>query len=358
MHLVARGWRVTVYCQTEGIAAQFEDEWQGIHRIHVPSADDSGKSSVVFDWKAISDVLNRNFDLTLTLGYNTAAFCVRLRLARITNLINMDGIEWARSKWSLAARAWFYLNDVLGCWLANHLIADHPEIRTLLLGRTHSERITVIPYGADALSGASISVEPLASLGLEPGRFVTVIARPEPENSLLEIVRAFSARRRDVKLVVLGRYVPEVVRFHAEVQAAASPDVVFAGPIYDPHVVCALRAHCLLYVHGHRVGGTNPSLVEALGAGNAVLAHDNRFNRWVARDAAAYFSSTAECERLFDELLADQQRLNPMRAAARHRHAQAFTWDGALAQYEELLYKNMPQAKRPETSPALPSESS
>ena len=133
----------------------------------------------------------------------------------------------------------------------------------------------------------------LAPLGLTPGQYVTLIARPEPENSVLEIVAAFSAKRpRGLKLVVLGAYHPEALPYHAQVMAAASPEVVFAGALYDHALVNALRLHGLLYLHGHQVGGTNPSLIEAMGAGNPVLAHDNRFNRWVARDGAWYFQDT------------------------------------------------------------------
>lgn len=345
LYLTERGWLVTVYCQTEGISRQTEDEWQGVRRIHVPSKDGGGRSSMVFDWKAIADVARRRYDLTLTLGYNTAVFCARLRMHGITNLLNMDGIEWARAKWGWATRCWFYVNDILGCRIANHLIADHPEIRSLLLRRVRSEKISVICYGADALQ--DVSAEPLRALGLEPGRFVTIIARPEPENSVLEMVRAFCARPRGVKLVVLGKYAPWLVPLHAEIRAAADDSVLFPGAIYDEDTVKSLRWHCLLYMHGHRVGGTNPSLVEALGAGNPVLAHDNRFNRWVAQDAAAYFSSSQECGRLLDELLADPVRLQAMSLAARRRHAEEFTWAGTLAKYEALLRQHLPEAARP-----------
>ena len=65
--------------------------------------------------------------------------------------------------------------------------------------------------------------------------------------------------------------------------------MLFTGAIYDKSIVQALRFHSAAYIHGHQVGGTNPSLVEALGAGNAIIAHDNRFNRWVAGEVAFIF---------------------------------------------------------------------
>lgn len=116
----------------------------------------------------------------------------------------MDGIEWARAKWGLVARTWFWLNDWAGCWLGDHLVADHPEIKRHLESRVSPHKITMIPYGADSVDSADPS--PVRALDLTPGRFLTLIARAEPENSVLEMVRAFSGKRRGVNLVVLGNY--------------------------------------------------------------------------------------------------------------------------------------------------------
>jgi glycosyltransferase involved in cell wall biosynthesis len=128
------------------------------------------------------------------------------------------------------------------------------------------------------------------------------------------------------------------------VRAAAGPEVRFLGAIYEKPVVQALRVHSAAYIHGHRVGGTNPSLVEALGAGNAVIAHDNRFNRWVAAEAGAYFSDADSAAALFDTLLDDEVRLQALRAAALWRHAEAFTWERVLQDYERLLEAWLPGA--------------
>lgn len=104
------------------------------------------------------------------------------------------------------------------------------------------------------------------------------------------------------KLIVFGSYL-ESNPYHCAIKAAASSEVCFVGAIYDQAVVQALRFHCAAYVHGHQVGGTNPSLVEALGAGNAVIAHDNRFNRWVAGEGAVYFDGVDAFASCLDELL-------------------------------------------------------
>jgi len=235
--------------------------------------------------------------------------------------------------------AWLYLNERAGCWLGNHLIADDPEIKAHLATRVADSKITMIPYGADRIDNADSGV--LAQYGLQPGGYAMVIARPEPENSILEIVAAFSRKPRGMKLVVLGRYDPEKMPYHKQVQDAASGEVMFPGAIYDKATVSALRFHSALYAHGHQVGGTNPSLVEAMGAGSAVLAHGNHFNRWVAGPGARYFEGEQQCADQLDAILSDPSEIERMRAASRERHAAMFTWERVLGEYEGLLATRM-----------------
>src|SRR5690606_14633983 len=126
------------------------------------------------------------------------------------------------------------------------------------------------------------------------------------------------------------------------VMDAASDEVIFPGAIYEAAVVQALRFYSRFYLHGHRVGGTNPSLVEALGAGCAVIAHDNHFTRCVAGPDAAYFKDEAACSELFDRRLADDVAVKRMKRASRERFQERFTWEQVLREYEDLLTRWYP----------------
>jgi len=335
LYLVGRGWEVTIYCQQGGVSNVCEDQWRGIRRVQIPIARQDAWGTVLFDWRAARHAASERPDVVLTLGYNTAVFCGIYRLKNIPNVVNMDGIEWRRDKWSRSERAWLYFNERLGCWFGDHLIADHPEINRHLATRVTDRKITTIPYGADPVESADPAL--LTPLGLVPGTFALVIARPEPENSVLDVVRAFSAKRRGMRLVVLGNYQPSANAYHELVLSAASDDVIFPGAIYEEKLVNALRYFSSLYIHGHTVGGTNPSLVEALGAGSPVLAHDNPFNRWVAGVGACYFSGEAECGEKLDRLFKDDAVLQQMREASRLRFEQALTWEKVLPAYKRLL---------------------
>ena len=334
--LVSRGWRVIVYCQVEGTGPILEDRWEGMERVLIPVHRPGWLGTSQFDLISIRHATRFN-EVCLTFGYNTAVFNSLTRLRGVPNVINMDGIEWSRARWGKARQAILYTNERIACVVGNHLIADHPVIADYLQTRAPARKVSTVTYGAPLLTGGR--EEFLAEYGVRPGAYLTLIARPIPENSILELVRGFSRRPRGVHLVVLGDYLPNSDPYHAEVVAAASDEVRFAGAVYAPERVQSLRFHSLGYLHGHTVGGTNPSLVEALGAGNPVLAHDNPYNRWVAQDAALYVRTAEDVDSALSALLADPGLRTRLGAAARARHASEFTWVHVAGQYEELLLR-------------------
>jgi len=337
IYLVGRGWLVTVYCQESNAERRdiHESDWHGVRRVHIPVSGEGAKATVLFDFLSVKHAIAQ-LGLVLTLGYNTALFNVLFRLNGKRNLINMDGLEWRRDKWRWYEKAWLYLNERMGCLIGNHLIADHPEIQSHLTSRVNADKITMIPYGARAVINADVNL--LKRFDLESRTYAIVIARGEPENSILQIVKAFSAKKRGMKLVVLGTY-EQSNPYHQQVILAATDEVYFVGAVYDHAELDALRFYALLYVHGHTVGGTNPSLIEALGAGQPILAQANKYNRWAAGKGAVYFHSQHECEAALDDLLADNVKLYDMSLGSRAQFAQHFLWQDVLQQYEALLLR-------------------
>jgi glycosyltransferase involved in cell wall biosynthesis len=353
LFLASRGWRVIVYCQIDGTGPIREDTWNGLERVIIPVDIEGWRGTSKFDLLSIRHAA-KSRDVCLTFGYNTAIFNVLQRIKKIPNVINMDGIEWSRSRWGFFRQAILYTNERIACFVGNHLIADHPEIEKFLLTRAPSRKLTTITYGADPVSDAPAEVP--ISRGLEPGRYLTLICRPIPENSIVELVGGFSRKPRGYKLVLLGDYVSGEDPYHRQVMNAASNEVVFLGSIYDKAEVEALRFHSAAYLHGHTVGGTNPSLVEAMAAGNPVVAHDNPYNRWVAEDAAVYFSTGDDVSDHLDEILASPARLEEMHRASLSRYSSEFTWEHVAGQYEQLLLRFIP-GEHEHSSDPVPLES-
>lgn len=335
LYLLKKGWKVTVFCQKENGSIE-RDTWHGVTRIIVPAKGRGALASVSFDLK-VAWLARKQKGVLLTLGYNTAVFNVIQRFWQQKNIINMDGIEWKRDKWGAVAKLWFWMNERIGCMVGNHLIADHPQIKKHLSTRVYSKKITMIPYGGDYIESADVKL--IGKYGISPNKYSVVIARPEPENSFLEIVEAFSSKKRNHNLVILGNFDYERNGYHKKVIDAASDEVLFLGAIYESNIVSALRYFSAFYIHGHTVGGTNPSLVEAMGAGCAIIAHDNEFNHWVAGDDQLYFNSKESLNELFDKYFLDENVKDRMKQSSKIRFHENFEWHIILDEYEKLLCK-------------------
>ncbi|MBE7247051.1 MAG: DUF1972 domain-containing protein [Actinomycetospora chiangmaiensis] len=333
IYLAGRGWRVGVYCQrdVERVGTRVASRmWNGIELITVEVGLRGPAATLAFDAFCVRDAAARG-GVALVLGYNGAVFLPYLRARGGRILTNMDGIEWLRPKWPLPVRAFFYVSEWIAAWSSQRLVADHPRIADHLARRRPRRGIATIPYGGDPPPG-EIGPPPL---GLEPDRYLISIARIEPDNNILTLVEAFSRRPRGMRLVVLGT-MKAGNPYHRAVEDVASEEVLFPGAIYEAEAVQALRVHARAYLHGHTVGGTNPSLVEALWAGNAVVAHDNPFNRGTAGDRQFYFSDGDSCAAAIGRVLADTPAVAAARKAARAR-AEHFRWDIVLASYEDAL---------------------
>ena len=332
-YLVKNGWKVIVYCQEEGDSPIWEDTYEGVNLVHISIRGNGVRSTIIFDWISLRDALKRE-GLLLTFGYATGAFSMLPRLKNRRHVINMDGIEWKRSQFGWVGKLAYYINERFAATFAHRLIADHPCVADHLATRVSRHKITTIPYGAEYIGEVDLCL--LSAYKIKPDCFCVIIARPEPDNSILELVRAFSRCRRNRKLVLLGN-LREHNEYHTKIRRVASDEVVFAGAIYKKSTVQSLRRHARFYAHGHQVGGTNPSLVEALGAGSAILAHDNQFNRWVAGDSAVYFSNEDQIDALVDKLLYDDDLVVKLRQAAIRRFKSAFTWSKILPKYRDML---------------------
>ena len=330
VYLASDGWQVTVACQSDPPGIDF---WKGVRRVKFGAGMSNPLGTVLFDARSIVRAVFWRAPV-LVLGYNTAIFWLLLRIAGVKVVANMDGLEWARAKWSRPVRWWLRSNEWLAYRLADHLVADHPEIAARSKRLAAPNRVTMIPYGADRIDQTNSAI--LDRFNLRSKGYSLVIARPEPENSILEIVTAYSRSRRQAPLVLLGRF-DFGNSYHRLVRAAAGPEVIFLGAIYDPQVVAALRLNARLYIHGHTVGGTNPSFVEALTAGCAALAHDNPFNRWVGGQGVRYFGDTDGCAQALDDILDSEAQLRAMSEWARRRADEEFRWEPILVSYARLM---------------------
>ena len=346
--LVQRGHQVTVYAESDG--APGPDQWhEGVRVRQRRRPPWGGAATLAYDSACLWDA-RRGYDLVYMLGYGAAWACWWPRAAGTPVWINVDGLEWARSKWGRGARTYLRAMEAVASRTATRLIADAEAIAQRY--RQHYPRgapCDFIAYGADPVHADQADAGLLALWGLRPGRYHVVVARPEPENHLLEIVEGHRLHTHSGlghwPLVVVGD-VSGATPYQQQLLALASDQVRFTGGVYDAAQLNALRVFAASYLHGHSVGGTNPSLLEALACGNWVIAHDNPFNREVARDAADYFGTPAQLAEWLD-LRVTQPPEDVARRAARARQiiAEHYTWPAIVGQYETLMRAEVARQK-------------
>jgi glycosyltransferase involved in cell wall biosynthesis len=331
LRLVQRGHRVTVFCEASEDA---REEYNGVKLCHVRAPKLGPLSTIMYDaiclWKARS-----SFDVVYMLGYGTSALCWVPRLWGTQVWINVDGLEWARAKWRPIARRYLRWAESIAMRTPNRIIADAAAIKANLQSRYRElPPCDVIPYGCEIITSACPKA--LESSGLEPGSYFLVVCRFEPENHIREIIEGFLHSKTQARLVLVGDH----TRKSGYIQSLAtnkSDRVVFLGSVYDVARIHALRFFCRAYLHGHSVGGTNPSLLEAMGCGNVIVANDNVFNREVLGGAGLFFSTPNDVSAAIDSVDSGQADLSRMKAQVVERVRQFYTWDRITDFYCELI---------------------
>jgi glycosyltransferase involved in cell wall biosynthesis len=336
VRLVERGHQVTVYAEADG-PAPADAFHQGV-RVRFQRRPHWGPASVLaYDCASLWDA-RRGYDLVYMLGYGAAWACWWPRVFGTPVWINVDGLEWARSKWGRAARAYLRCMEWLATKTATRLIADAEAIAQRVRSvYPRSAPTSVIAYGAQQVATHDVDVQALSEWGLTPGGYLLVVARPEPENHVLEIIQGCLLHGGPLPLVIVGS-VTGATPYQRQLQGLACDRVRLVGGVYDAPKLQSLRVHAAAYLHGHSVGGTNPSLLEALACGSLVVAHDNPFNREVAQEVADYFQSPAQLAECLKRLAArPAQEVARLRQGARDIIARRYTWEGVTTAYEQLM---------------------
>lgn len=329
--LVQRGHEVTVFCE---LGDQRPSQFKGVRLKYVKTRKVGPLTTLLFDvtclWQSRSA-----FDVVYMLGYGASALCWLPRVFGAQVWINMDGLEWARAKWSRVARLYLRCAEAIAMMTPNRIIADAASIKANLQSRYRKLPICdVIPYGCDIVSTAR--AEELSSFGLTPGSYYLAVCRFEPENHVREIVEGFMQSKSNDRLVLVGdhkrptSYIETLTDYKDE-------RILFVGPVYEPKKIQALRCYCRAYIHGHSVGGTNPSLLEAMGCGNLVIAHDNVFNREVLANAAFFFSTPDQISKAIHTIETGLAETIEMQQQVLERVRSFYTWEGVLDSYCNLL---------------------
>ncbi|MDL5487732.1 DUF1972 domain-containing protein [Microbacterium wangruii] len=333
--LVERGHRVTVY--TRGGERDLT-EYRGMRVVQLPALSVKQLETLSHTgFSVLHAVTHRRPDAAFVFNAANSPFIPMLRARGIPVALHMDGLEWRRSKWGRGGAAYYRWAEEHGVRAADALIADAPGIAEYYEDEFQAPT-ELIRYGAPILNG--VSDEGVRALGLESGGYHLVVARFEPENHVLEIVKGYRASAGRKPLIVVGS-APYAAEYTQAIAAAAQGDerIRMLGGVYDQELLDALYAHAFTYVHGHSVGGTNPSLLRAMGAGTAVIAYDVTFNREVLDDEGWFFFGEGDIAGHFAAVEAHPDGVHGRGEALKRRAEAQFRWDDVADAYEDLALR-------------------
>jgi len=332
--LSLRGFEVYVSCETKLLKLQSSQDYYGAKLVYFPIIESVRNFSEPFLYDTLSILWSSlQVDLILMLGCYFPPPLIIPRLLRRVVFINVDGMEWKRRKFGALLRYQLKQFAGLNSKLANLIIVDSP-----LIGEYYRQNFgttpSYVPIGVEEIQ--PLDKEGLTRFNLSARGYYLVIARLEPENNIQLIVDEFKKTRSKRKLVIVGPlksndYIRGLLR-------REDNRIIFLGGIFDPSTQRMLRHNCFAYIHGHEVGGANPSLIEALSCKNVTLAFGSPYNKEVAEDAAIYFSKDqGDLQEVIDNLEASQSGLDERASLSYLLYKRKYTVEKMVDTLEMLI---------------------
>jgi glycosyltransferase involved in cell wall biosynthesis len=336
--LAAKGHDVTVYCRPHAVESRYRS-YRGMTLVHLPTIATKHLDTFVHTLlSTLHMALFARPDAAIYFIVGNAPSAALSRLAGIPSILNVDGLDSERAKWSGPAKLYLRWAERNARYCADRLITDS-RVMQRIYGERYGAATEFIPYGAD-MDGPDTGAH-LARLGLRERGYILFVGRLVPENNAHVLLEAFRELDTDLGLVVVGD-APYEERYQNGLRAAfaGDPRVLFTGYLFDEGYR-ELARHAEIFVVPSEVGGTHPVLLEAMCAGNCVVVNDHEPNLEVLGDAGLSYPAAdgaAGLRRALQTLLDHPERIAELRAAAADRAQALYTWDVVADAYEHLAH--------------------
>lgn len=332
-YVAQKGHEVYVYCSHNH--PYQKKEFKGAKLIHCydPEYKLGTVGQFIYDLNCLLDARKRNFDVLLQMGYTSSSVWHPLLPKKTLIVTNMDGLEWKRSKYHPLVRRFLAKAEAWAVKSSDYLIADNTAIQEYLKEK-YRVYSTYIPYGAEVFHSPDVSA--LNEYGISPGGYDLIIARMEPENNIETILDGVAQSSRQRMCLVVGKHEATAFGRYLAQKYEKQANIRFLGGIYNQGLLDNLRHYACHYFHGHSVGGTNPSLLEAMGSQVCIATHDNAFNRAILGDDALYFSNAGQVSTLLDKEL-DLGVAKAMIQANAEKIKNLYSWDKINTEYLSFI---------------------
>ena len=324
--LVVKGIECIVYCDRDSFD---KPVYKGVHLKYLNIT--KSKSPLKYYFKSLKQAA-KECDILYVAGTGGALFYSFFKSKKSIIITNTDGIEHRRDKWSFAKKLFIKILEFFAVKFSDYIVADSIGIKKYLVNRykVKSDKIIQLEYGAYLNNYKGIDV--LREYGIEHNKYYLVVSRLEPENNVHLMIEGYLLSSQNIPLIIIGNL--QENSYVNKLLSKASDNIRFLGGVYDANKLNAIRFSCFAHIHGHSVGGTNPSLLEALGSSNIIIAHDNIFNREVAGNSMYYFKCPTELNFVFQELqLLNSSEKNELSKISQNRIKEYYNWDSIRIRY-------------------------
>lgn len=331
VYLALKGHEVSVYNSHNH---PFQDKsYKGVHILHCydPEYKIGTAGQFVYDFNCIMDSRQRKFDVILQLGYTSSSIWYWMMPKKSLIITNMDGMEWKRSKYSKKVRKFLKYAEKLVVKSSDFLISDSKGIQEYIKTKYNKDS-EFIAYGATLFATPGQEILPIYNVKAHD--YCMIIARLEPENNIETIVEGYDASKTDYDLIIFGA----LNEFGKNLQKKYEHNqrIRFMGANYNQKHLNNLRYYSRYYFHGHSVGGTNPSLLEAMASNALIIANDNVFNKSILESDAFYFANASDVKQILieDSAFANKNSFTAQNAKKIEKY---YTWDTINSAYENFI---------------------
>jgi glycosyltransferase involved in cell wall biosynthesis len=329
--ILAKKHAFIVYCSTFNADKKIKTH-NGAQLVHIPLKA-NGWQSVLYD---IISSIHAIFyaDTMLLLGGGGTVMFPFFKLFGKEVIYHPDGIEWKRQKWSRRVQCYLKWFEKVGFRWASKIVSDNIEISNYI-EKEYGKASTLIEYGGDHVSSVALSADVKNLYSIEKGSYAFKVCRIEPENNLDLILDAFSYT--EVRVIIVGNWANSIYGLNLRKKYQAFKNIVMLDPIYDQLKLDEIRSNCGIYIHGHSVGGTNPSLVEAMCLGLSVLSFDVNFNRATTVQSAIYFNDGAELQKLLDNFSKNNLIFDGVGIILKKIATERYMWANIVSKYDGVF---------------------
>jgi len=346
--LVKKGFSITVSCE---YANECKNEYRGVKLTYFPFPPPKSYflrkiyenfSDIYFMYK-----LGKKNDILYLLGAGAGSFLFIPKLFRTKVIVNIAGVEWKRDKFNKIEKALIQSNTVLATLFSEKIVIDAKALKNYVC-KSFYRKTVYVPYGIERIGEVKWNSEKVnfllskrlkISQSLVAHNYWLSVARLQPSNNIHTIIQGFLDSKSKKPLVVVGDFTSK--KYGAKINEILKKDkdkrILMVGGIYDKELLFMLRQNCFGHIHGHSVGGTNPSLLEAMIMKNLVIAHDNEFNREVGGDAILYFRDANELAKLVKDIENNPDKYIHLKKAAYDRVKSNYSWDDVVDKYERVF---------------------